>query len=274
MNRSKTVIYLVIPVVLSLLLLGMYFSRNLVLQRIVSPKLPPLSPDSWREFGLLENLQNLLLLLMLGAACAGIYRKKWVLEKVFWAVALLGILFVFLEEIDYGRHIWVYLNSTDDYQWFLPMKDWPPALIAAIDLDQAPLNIHNYPGLDKVLKKTGDLFIVVLFVVLPLVALRVRKPWLRYIAPDKYAILTVAAMVILRFITHALGDLEEAAVEAARAAGNLTLEPGSISKNLSEFRETNFYYLLLVYFMDIAVFRPSPFNRDAEPLENETATTP
>ena len=42
---------------------------------------------------------------------------------------------------------------------------------------------------------------------------------------------------------------------AALAAGR---EPGAISSNLSEFRELNFYYLLLVYCAGLVFCRRSP----------------
>ncbi|HPJ58027.1 MAG TPA: hypothetical protein PLK81_10315, partial [Kiritimatiellia bacterium] len=68
---SKLVIYLVIPVVLTGGLAAMYYSGVLMTQRLVAPKLPPLDSHSWREFGLLENGQTLLLAAIVATLTAG-----------------------------------------------------------------------------------------------------------------------------------------------------------------------------------------------------------
>lgn len=258
MRFRKIFVYLLIPVLLTGFLMAMYFSGNIVLQRLVSPKLPPLTPDAWREFGLLENLQNLLLLSLVAVAILGAVRKAIRGEKVLWLLVAAGALFVFLEEIDYGTHFSDFLATSEEFEWCAPMDDWTPELVSQIDFVQEPANLHNQPGLNKAFKRTGDALILVLFVVVPLLALRIRKPWFRYCAPDTYAVFAVAAMVLLSSLTHYLGDLDTEAVRAAQEAGNFHRELGSISKNLSEFRELNFYYLLLVYCADVVFMRRSP----------------
>ncbi len=273
MNKRKLLVYLIIPAAVSLVLTVLYFSGNIVLQRIVCPKLPPLSPDAWREFGLLENLQNLVLLALVGVACAGVLRKKHALERAAWAGLAACALFVFAEEIDYGTHLRAYFFGGNEFHWFQPMREWPPELVGQIDLMAQPVNVHNQPGVDKILKKANNIMIGGVFVLLPLLAMRFRNKWLQYAAPDRYAILTVIAIVLLRSLTHALGSWEESQVgtlrdlmeafqtgqagdhAAALAAGR---EPGAISSNLSEFRELNFYYLLLVYCAGLVFCRRSP----------------
>ncbi|HRZ17445.1 MAG TPA: hypothetical protein P5141_07765 [Candidatus Hydrogenedentes bacterium] len=273
MDKRKLLVYLIVPAAVSLALTAMYFSGNIVLQRIVCPKLPPLSPDAWREFGLLEGLQNVVLLALAGVACAGALRKRHALERAAWAGLAVCTLFVFAEEIDYGAHLRAYLFGGTEFNWFQPMREWPPELVGQIDLMAQPVNVHNQPGVNKVFKKAGDLLIGGVFVLLPLLAMRFRNKWLQYAAPDRYAILTVIAIVLLRSLTHALGSWEESQVgtlrdlmeafqtgqagdhAAALAAGR---EPGAISSNLSEFRELNFYYLLLVYCAGLVFCRRSP----------------
>ncbi|HOH51806.1 MAG TPA: hypothetical protein PLI98_13805 [Candidatus Hydrogenedentes bacterium] len=273
MDKRKLLVYLIVPAAVSLALTAMYFSGNIVLQRIVCPKLPPLSPDAWREFGLLEGLQNVVLLALAGVACAGALRKRHALERAAWAGLAVCTLFVFAEEIDYGAHLRAYFFGGTEFNWFQPMREWPPELVGRIDLMAQPVNVHNQPGVNKVFKKAGDLLIGGVFVLLPLLAMRFRNKWLQYAAPDRYAILTVIAIVLLRSLTHALGSWEESQVgtlrdlmeafqtgqagdhAAALAAGR---EPGAISSNLSEFRELNFYYLLLVYCAGLVFCRRSP----------------
>lgn len=285
MDRRKVFVYVVVPAAVSLALMVLYFSGKIVLQRLVCPKLPPLSPDAWREFGLLENLQNLVLLALVGVACAGALRKKHALERAAWAGLAACALFVFAEEIDYGAHVRAYFFGGNEFHWFQPMREWPPELIAEIDLEAQPVNIHNQPGVNKAFKKAGDLLIGGVFVLLPLLAMRFRNQWLQYAAPDRYAILTVIAIVLLRSLTHALGSWEESQVgtlsdlmeafhagqagehAAALAEGR---EPGAISSNLSEFRELNFYYLLLVYCAGLVFYRRSPL--EPEDVSGESSS--
>ncbi|HQL93280.1 MAG TPA: hypothetical protein P5069_06345 [Candidatus Hydrogenedentes bacterium] len=285
MDKRKLLVYLIVPAAVSLALTAMYFSGNIVLQRIVCPKLPPLSPDAWREFGLLEGLQNVVLLALAGVACAGALRKRHALERAAWAGLAVCTLFVFAEEIDYGAHLRAYFFGGTEFNWFQPMREWPPELVGRIDLMAQPVNVHNQPGVNKVFKKAGDLLIGGVFVLLPLLAMRFRNKWLQYAAPDRYAILTVIAIVLLRSLTHALGSWEESQVgtlrdlmeafqtgqagdhAAALAAGR---EPGAISSNLSEFRELNFYYLLLVYCAGLVFCRRSPL--EPEEVSGESSS--
>jgi len=285
MDKRKLLVYLIVPAAVSLALTAMYFSGNIVLQRIVCPKLPPLSPDAWREFGLLEGLQNVVLLALAGVACAGALRKRHALERAAWAGLAVCTLFVFAEEIDYGAHLRAYFFGGTEFNWFQPMREWPPELVGRIDLMAQPVNVHNQPGVNKVFKKAGDLLIGGVFVLLPLLAMRFRNKWLQYAAPDRYAILTVIAIVLLRSLTHALGSWEESQVgtlrdlmeafqtgqagdhAAALAAGR---EPGAISSNLSEFRELNFYYLLLVYCAGLVFCRRPPL--EPEEVSGESSS--
>jgi len=269
----KVLLYVVLPVVVNVILLAMYFSGNLALQRIVSPKLPPLPPDAWREFGVLENLQNLILLLLAGLALIGIFRKPRRIEKAAWALAFLCIVFVVLEEIDHGFHLRAYLGSEQNLQWFQPASQWPAELLEKTDWTREPANIHNQAGLNKLFKAASDVLLVLFFVLLPVFSGKIRKPWLLYITPYRYAILTVVAMGCLSLLTHALGDWEESAVALAQASGNVARELGSMSKNLSEFRELNLYYLLLLYWADLTLLRSLPRTAAAqeEPQEEEAA---
>ena len=285
MDKRKLFVYLIVPAAVSLALTAMYFSGNIVLQRIVCPKLPPLSPDAWREFGLLEGLQNVVLLALVGVACAGALRKRHALERAAWAGLAVCTLFVFAEEIDYGAHLRAYFFGGTEFNWFQPMREWPPELVGQIDLMAQPVNVHNQPGVDKILKKANNIMIGGVFVLLPLLAMRFRNKWLQYAAPDRYAILTVIAIVLLRSLTHALGSWEESQVgtlrdlmeafqtgqagdhAAALAAGR---EPGAISSNLSEFRELNFYYLLLVYCAGLVFCRRSPL--EPEEVSGESSS--
>lgn len=259
---SKVGIYFVAPFVIVLPMAWMYFSGDIVLQRIICPKLPPLPPDSWREFGLLEGAQKLVLLLMLLTTLAAVFRKKDTRERIVWGVLSFFVAFVLLEELDYGVH-WYRLATLEEHAgWFTPAKDWDPALVAKIDTSLPNVNLHNQ-GFTDAFKLLGDAALVVFFLLIPWglgwirrVAARFPRldpDWINYLAADRFAVLGLIAMLILRFIVHE---------SAERGHGIIVLdglrEPGAMESNLSEFRELATYYLFAVYLAGVVFFRRSP----------------
>ena len=220
----KVAIYLIVPALVSLALILAYFSGLSWLQALVSPRIAGMHPDSSREFGLLENLQNLYLLAIVAVAACAVKRKTLRIEKAAFAALVLFSLLVFLEEIDYGLHHYEYSKGITFFQ-------------AA-----QTRNLHNIGDANKVLKRLVDAMMILLFVIAPLAFAKSRRPLLRYLTPDRYAILTMAAMFTLSRLAHFLRDV---------GAGT----PGTISKNISEFRELTIYYIFLVYLADIVFYR-------------------
>lgn len=267
MKKKKEIVYLLIPLGVSLLLNAMYFSGNIVLQRIIVPNLPPLPIQDWREFGLLENLQHALIVGIIAATLCALYKKRWRWERMGFAVLLLGSLFMLLEEIDYGTIYYEYLTSNRDYHWFMPRSEWPPEVISQIPEVQS-FSLHNQLDLTRPFKKIGDSLLILIFGIVPLAAWRMRSKWLAYLAPDRFAILTLIAIFFLRLMTHALGDWEALLfVQAGELHTNLGREMGAISKNLSEFRELNAYYLYFVHTVTLTFFRKSPAEQTGDNRE-------
>jgi len=224
--KKRLLFYVVLPAAVSLMLIAAYFSGVPWLQHIISPNLPGIDFNTNRELGLPENLDNLLLVGIIIVAACGIRRKKLPLERVGFVLILLFSVWVLLEEVDYG---W-------DFREFF--------------LGQHPTsfrNLHNIGHTTQVLKSVVDLGLVVLFVVLPLAARRIRWPLLRYAAPSAYSILTLVVMVLVRTLAHGL---------EFRGYGH----GGTLTNNISEFRELVVYYIFLLYVVEI-VFRRSPLRR-------------
>lgn len=254
-NWSKWVIYGVIPAVLSLVLQLMYFSGNLILQRLVCPKLPPLGLGAYREFGILENLQNLLLIGIAGVFAAGLIRARQGRLRLAYGVLVLFSVFVLLEEIDYGTHFYEYATTEEVAGWFLPVGSPEfQRLLALSDFSGEPFNIHNQGDLTDIIKAGVTLLMLGLFVVAPLIRDRVRNPWLRFVIPDRFILLTVAVMVLMRLVTRYLSHIDEAAL----ASGVPGREIGSMNNNLSEFRELLTYYAFLLYAATLVFFRRAP----------------
>ncbi len=257
MNRLvKWSVYGVIPLCLSLALQLMYFSGNLVLQRLVCPKLPPMPPDAYREFGLLENLQSLFVLAMVVILLIGALRSVHRVQRLAFLALTVFSTFIFLEEIDYGTHFYAYAQLEDVAGWFEPARsDRFQALLAQTDFTATPFNIHNQGDLTDVIKGLAGAVMLLLFVLAPFLTGRIRNPWFHYVAPDRFAVITVVVMVLLRLITHQLGGLD---AQWAADGANSGREVGAMNNNLSEFRELTTYYLFLVYLAVLVFFRRAP----------------
>lgn len=289
MHWKKLLVYVGIPVGVSVALNAMYFSGNVVLQRIVAPNLPPLPLQDWRELGLLENLQNLLLLGIIVMAALGVYRKRWAVERLGFGLIFCGAMFMLLEETDYGTTFHEFFTTPRPYGWFTPHREWDHEIIHQIRVEES-FSLHNRLDLTDAMKRVNDLFLILFFGILPLVAWRFRRPWLSYVAPERWAIAALVAIYLLREMTHLLGAWEkmvlfEAAgsevqgelndklpegssvyayylhmvsVQTAETGKAVTRELGMISKNLSEFRELNAYYLYFVHVATVVFLRRPP----------------
>lgn len=237
----KLSIYLFIPGGVCLALIAMYFSGVDILQKIVSPNMPRMHRGMGREFGLLENLQNLYLLAMVAMAAYAVKRKTLTWERMGWAVLTLFSIFIFLEEIDYGLHYYEYARGV--------------TLLDAAEVR----NIHNQGDNTSVMKRGVDILLIGLFLIIPLACANSSKALIRYITPTRWFILTLASMFILSRLAHGL-----------KGAG--FGEGGTINKNLSEFRELTVYYMFMVYIFELVYRRTfsatpkseSPSNAQAE----------
>ena len=221
---SGLLIYLLIPGLLSLALILMYFSDVEWMQRLIVPNMPGAYPDSIREFGIVENLQNLYLLTMIGMTAYAVRNRpaKW--QRWAMTLALVFSIFIFLEEIDYGLH---------HYEFFAEISQPEAARLR---------NLHTIGRSVDTMKWVVDTGIVLAFVVAPLVLARSNNHLVRYFLPSRWFILTIVAMVVLSELAHGL-----------ERAG---LGPGTMENNLSEFRELTIYYLFMIYIYQLA------FNRE------------
>ena len=226
MSWKKLLVYFVAPLTVTLTLVVMYFSGVETLQQIVAPRIRGLSPTSSREFGLLENVQNLILLAMIAVCVWGAIRRKVAIERVALAgVALFGV-FVFLEEIDYGLHWYEYAMDVP-YTETKKVRNW-----------------HNQGDRTDMTKQAVDIAMVLFFVVAPFALMRVKTPIVRFFTADRYSALTLRAAFIGRTVAYTLEE---------RGMG----ERGVIHQNLSEFRELITYYVFFLYLVEIAIGRTS-----------------
>lgn len=208
--------HVVLPAVVMLTLLGMFFSGNRLVASLVVP-------EGNRELGLLEHLQ----LVPLAAMALLAYRARRDEESRIWRGAFLmltlGSLFVLLEELNYGQHYFALLTGVGS------------------EAEVGPRSLHNASDTTDLLKGFGDAGMAFLFVVLPYIAHLTRRAPLGALTPSIWYVATIALMVVLGQLTHLLA-----------AAG---LGPGWMTRNLSEFRELMIYYTGALYLGDVAQAR-------------------
>ena len=225
--EHRLIAHVVLPGVLSLLLMALYFSGNSILQNIVAPKMDSMPVFSAREFGILEMLQSFVLLFIVFYSV-----RCFMLASDFWirlvALCLVFIsVFTFLEELDYGAHFIEYLTGQHGS---MAQETWTR-------------NLHNRLGpggtqYGDILKIICYVGVLTGFVLAPLLLSSVRNRTIRLLVPSRWVISTVVLVALLGVLAR---DLENSGYSMIGES------QGVLYKNLSEFRELNLYYLLLLY---------------------------
>jgi hypothetical protein len=211
-DKRRILLYAVAPASLSLLFIALYFSGVEILQTITSPA-------TQREFGLIENAQNLLLLSAAVLCWRAARLERHNAWRWFWHLGTFACLLFLMEEIDWGDHYW-------------------SALSGAQRPGDEHFNIHNQGNITRWLKKLTDGGTVVFFLLLPLARNRLPVK-LQPLIPDIHSVLTLLCGLLTSELAHGLED--------AGWDNN-----GSLFNNISEFRETFTYWVGLLYLWEVA----------------------
>lgn len=172
MIRQRLLWYFVVPMSISAVMLTMYFSGIRLLETIVvAPYFEAVPINSRREFGLLENTQHLMVLAICVIAIGAAIRQKNLLARVFMVFIAMGGLVLFLEEMDYGLHLYELLTDTS------------PENTAEIR------NLHNVGNRTATLKTVSTTLSILVFGVAPFALGRSRNPYVRYFLPDPFMLL-------------------------------------------------------------------------------------
>ncbi len=208
-DRRRLLLYVVLPAAAVGLCQALYFSG-------VDWMMSLASPARNREFGLLENLQNALLLGLALLAWRGARLETARAARWGWRIVAGLVFVVFLEEIDYGFH---FLR--------LARGEWTGA---------EKVNLHNQGSLNVLLKSASNVVLGVGFGILPFFGKRLPerlRPWL----PSRWTLATLLLGVLLSRIGHHLDE---------SVAHN-----GSLTSNISEFRETITYWVGALYLWEL-----------------------
>lgn len=221
LKHRKHFFYWILPLIVIVGLIFANYSGIELLQTITSPKIN-------REFGIIENLQLLVILGIITTVFSAFKKSTHWLETT--AISLLFIFFIiaFLEEIDYGIHY---------YEYFF--KD-------GIEDKSHIRNIHNQPGHNHFIRQVMYVFYISFFVALPLVKYITKNKYLRYISAETMIISTFAVYVI--------------AGQLARKLPRLGFEVNeSLRNNHQEFEELIAYYMILLFMYEIIRHKVNPF---------------
>lgn len=218
LNWRAHLIYWIAPTVVIGALIGMYFSDIGWLMSLLAPQIS-------RELGLLESLQNLALLGIIGMAGWRAFHAH-ASERVFFSLIVAGGVFMLLEELDYGTH----------YLWAI--TGWDPA-------SRPVLNVHNKGDASDSFKNVGNIILVLWFVIFPFAGRRFDSAWVRFLRPPRQFSLAVLASFLLSDAAHWLEE-------------NAAPTPHYLPDSMSEFRELFTYYIGLLYVAILVRFRGWP----------------
>lgn len=216
---------------LSALMMGLYFSGSATLQQWIAPTIEGMHPFTWREFGVLEMLQNLLLIWIVVILTRSALATDQTGLRAIFIVLAMGFLFVLLEEIDYGWHFIEFFGGEGTS---LQQEGWNR-------------NVHNRVTSEGVqygsyMKTAAKLTLVFVFLLAPFLLRNSKFEWVRLFTPSRWSAASVVLFVVLSRIAHLLDGA---------GLGQVNGVAGNLEHNISEFREFNMYYLFLIYFTEL-----------------------
>lgn len=213
MGPQDHFLYWGVPLILSFILMICYFQGPDWLQELAASSYN-------REFGLVEHIQNVILLCIVYIAFRLLKLSHAKRLRLPYLLIFFAALFVFLEEIDYGYHYINYINDADARQRSINH------------------NIHNLPDVNNQLRLIFYILIAVFIIILPyLLSFKLPSLLVHFVADIRMQ-LTVLAFLVISKMAGVFNDLSHNT--------NMALDG-----NISEFEELALYYLFLVYIYDL-----------------------
>ncbi len=217
----KHLIYWILPSIVVGLCMGIYFFDIFGMSYLIAPEFN-------REFGILENIQLLIIFAIILLSFNNSKKAKTKPIRFIFILILIGSIFIFLEEIDYGLNYYEYFSGTSN----------GPAQIAS-GSNNSIRNIHNQGNLTRLIKFFGYLFFV-LIIVFPflLKRIKIKNKYLDYFAPEHYFIYTLLSMILLNQAAEYIDDLLK------------NSEISALNSNVSEFEEVFIYYIVFLLVLE------------------------
>ncbi len=219
-DLRKHFIYWILPSIVTLSCILIYFYNLFGLENFIAPRIN-------REFGLIENIQLFLLILIFLTALKGIRTRINKIEKYVFMVIAIFTVWMFLEEIDYGLHYYDHLTGKKE-------------ITKVVVFDQEVRNIHNNGPMQNLLKLTAYGIVIIFFVILPSLpaTYKERYPMVNFFSSSRYMIITATCMLILNQV-------------ALYLYGKYNTPTSALTANVSEFEEIMIYYIVWLYVREI-----------------------
>ncbi len=208
--------YFIFPGLLLAISMVFYFSGNPRLVEFVCPAQNP-------EWGAIENLQLIFILGIIIVSGYGAFKKSSLIQQIGFLLVALFSIFIFLEEVDYGKH-WA------DY--FYGVKRSLLYDVAGVT------NIHNQGNNAKIFKRSVYGLMVIIFFVAPFLKNKIKNKYITYFIPEPKIILTLSLIVIADLLPRFFVRF---GIFADAGFGN----------NIGEFSEIIFYYIFLLYVIQL-----------------------
>lgn len=222
MTMRNLSLFILLPILFNTLFIGFYFSGSFALQQLISPIIPSMPSASWREFGIMEQGQNILLIITTGLLLKESIVRIDIYEKIILASGSIVFLFVFLEEVDYGIHFYEYFFGESG----ITHRNWHNQ-----KEDGGHQNIRK-------LRRFTDAIVFLVFIVLPLLKNKKLVKRIKHLIPSRWFIAGFVIATIASRVAHGLEDYSFDVINGV---------VGGLTNNISEFRETSSYYFFMLY---------------------------
>ena len=210
--------YWIFPAALLSLLMALFFSGIPIFVKIINP---PLN----REWGMLENIQLVIVAVMIGVSFYAMWTKGPKLQKLGFGLIFVFAVFVFLEEIDYGAHFREYFSGERRSQ---------------LSILTGVYNIHNRGQYTAaIIKRSVYFLMLIIFIIAPYLKHAIKNDLISYLIPYPKIVLTAVLTVLVELTARLLVPLNNLRLE------NLTMDIG-------EFSEIMVYYVFLLYVIQLA----------------------
>jgi hypothetical protein len=215
MSLREHVIYWILPLFLTTFFIVFYYAGPPLIQNIIAP-------SSNRELGLLENLAHILLLSSIVIVFKGIVMIKDKRVRSIYFFLFISLLFLFLEEIDYGLH------------WVEMIKGLP------VEEQSVVRNLHNRGGhILDIINAIAHISMGILFIIVPyfLPQPKNKLEWFSRFIPSKKMIFTLLTVIVTGILSAFFEEL------------NLPTNE-SLAGNRAEFDELVTYYAAMLFFYE------------------------
>ena len=211
--------YWAIPTLVIALLMASFFSGVPGLVKLVNPKMIDLSAN--REWGLLENVQLLIIVGIIGVTSYATMSVSSILLRLGFGLLTLFAVIIFLEEIDYGYHFTEYFTGEGKSQ---------------LSEFFGIYNLHNINDNFGAIwfKRFVYLVMLVLFIIMPFWKFRNGPALIAYLSPMPKIVIPAGITIACETVARVLVPIR-----------NLRLD--SIQMDIGEFSEVLIYYTFLLY---------------------------